>query len=81
MRTDCTDVQLADSVIDGFTTGHRVLTPPDGSARQGDRMYDVIVVGLGGMDWYLYNTGADGGACDIVLAASAGSVRSDIDAS
>jgi Ca2+-binding RTX toxin-like protein len=46
----------------------------DGAADEVD-----ILAGMAGEDWFLYNTGADGGARDVVVGSSSSEVGSDID--
>jgi hypothetical protein len=47
----------------------------DGAADQVD-----LLIGGDGNDWFLFNTGEDGGAKDIVLGSTGTEVKSDIDA-
>jgi Ca2+-binding RTX toxin-like protein len=38
-----------------------------------------ILYGMSGTDWFLYNSGADGGRSDYIVDAGSGETRSDID--
>ena len=84
-RTYTTRVSALRGTTTGLNGGFVLRTDGAGSLAQtvfDDSASDEVDVlaGTSGQDWFLYNTGADGGRADLVLDGATSEVRSDIDA-